>query len=315
LLVIPIFLFLNSNNATATYLSDNYGNHLTYQTLNLYDDFDYTEYYYTMIKGDNEYFVFEYQSVEESLEDFMYALGDKIVSFMKIYTPPSIFFEYLPDLNETPSGNYAWTVQGYIYIIVKTTVFNNPENPLTEMEILATFTNIDTWVFSETTDDYSLGYDHGYDDGYEDGLDDGYVDGYVAGLDAGYDVGYDDGYDAGYEVGEYEGYDLGHSNGYSEGYDAGQNVGYVNGYNDGFDFGHATGLAIGYADGYDEGHDDGYEEGLEVGYEEGYNEGHIDGYNEGSTNSFISKLDKWIVPIVIVVVTAGVFLTFRRGRE
>src|SRR5690606_21641205 len=127
----------------------------------------------------------------------------------------------------------------------------------------------------------SIDYHAGYNDGYSNGFDDGFELGDQNGFDRGYNVGYD------------EGYNEGHQDGQSEGYNIGYNFGYNNGYNRG------------------------YNDGVRVTEPQAYQRGYDDGYNEATNQApikFMSNLHVWLVPAIIIVVIAGIFVGYRRER-
>lgn len=128
----------------------------------------------------------------------------------------------------------------------------------------------------------SIEYQAGYNDGYNNGFDDGFQVGDQNGFDRGYNVGYD------------EGYNEGHQEGQSEGYNIGYNFGYNNGYNRG------------------------YNDGVRATEPQAYQRGYDDGYNEASNQApikFMSNLHVWLVPAIIIVVVAGIFVGYRRERH
>lgn len=98
--------------------------------------------------------------------------------------------------------------------------------------------------------------------------------------------------------------------GYNEGYNRGHNDGYNNGFNDGRVFGEKQGYGLGYSDGYYEGYNDGYTDGIITAEPEAYQRG----YNDGAKSSFIGNLHVWIVPAIIIVIIAGIFVGYRRER-
>lgn len=110
-----------------------------------------------------------------------------------------------------------------------------------------------------------------------------------------YQTGFTDGYEAGSEDGFLDGYNQGRDEGYNIGY----NLGRSEGYNQGYDIG------------YDEGYDIGYDEGLKVSQSEAYNKG----YNDGSKDSFLAKINTWLVPAIILVFIVGIFVTYRKRGE
>ena len=87
-------------------------------------------------------------------------------------------------------------------------------------------------------------------------------------------------------------------------------IGFDNGYNRGYNEGNEDGFEQGFEEGYNQG----FEYGKTVEYEQGYNDGYNDGYNEGIKEPFYSNFDKWIVPAIIIVVIAGIFVGYRRER-
>ena len=121
----------------------------------------------------------------------------------------------------------------------------------------------------------------------------------------------------------YRGYTEGYERGYSEGYDdglyVGEQAGYTEGYNDGYSDGLEDSEAYqrGYDDGYDFGYLDGYFDGLDnadpLAYQRGYNDGYEEATNK-STIKFMSNIQVWLVPAIIIVVIAGIFVGYRRER-
>lgn len=89
--------------------------------------------------------------------------------------------------------------------------------------------------------------------------------------------------------------------------------GYSDGYDYGFDGGTDYGLEIGREEGYDYGYDYGFDEGYEKGISE--SEGYDKGYQDGSTDSFLAKFDKWIVPAIISILFVSGFFAFRGLRK
>lgn len=68
---------------------------------------------------------------------------------------------------------------------------------------------------------------------------------------------------------------------------------------------------------YDVGFNDGYQAGLSQGYQNGYSNGYRKGFDDGLKEpplSFLNNLHVWIVPAIIVVVVAGIFVGYRRER-
>ena len=116
-----------------------------------------------------------------------------------------------------------------------------------------------------------------------------------------YDVGYQDGFDAGYEKG------------LDDGFDNGYDTGFITGYNYGYGIGHDEG----YIEGYERGYDVGINESHPNVYQRGYNDGYSDGYNDGVNvppMSFVNNLHVWIVPAIIIVIIAGIFVGYRKER-
>lgn len=92
----------------------------------------------------------------------------------------------------------------------------------------------------------------------------------------------------------------------NDAYNIGFNDGYSVGYNDGRVYGENEGYGRGYAEGYDNGYNDGVMEAEPEAYQRGY--------NDGAKSSFIGNLHVWIVPAIIIVVIAGIFVGYRRER-
>jgi len=107
-------------------------------------------------------------------------------------------------------------------------------------------------------------------------------------------------YHFGYLVGLEE--NISESDAYRIGYDTGYNRGYTDG------------NEIGYERGYEDGYEQGFDYGKTVEYEQGYNDGYNDGYSEGIKEPFYSNFHVWIVPAIIIVVIAGIFVGYRRER-
>ena len=110
-------------------------------------------------------------------------------------------------------------------------------------------------------------------------------------------------------------------NAYNRGFNDGREIGYNEGYEDGFYFGEQTGYNNGYNTGYNSGYNigynDGYDDGVRVTEPEAYQRGYDDGYNTASNNAlfkFTSNLHMWLVPAIIIVVIAGIFVGYRRER-
>lgn len=89
------------------------------------------------------------------------------------------------------------------------------------------------------------------------------------------------------------------------------NIGFNDGYGIGFDDGFINGENSGYGRGYSTGYNDGYTRGVRDAEPEAYQRG----YNEGAMNSFQAKLHVWIVPAIIVVIIAGIFVGYRKERH
>lgn len=90
-------------------------------------------------------------------------------------------------------------------------------------------------------------------------------------------------------------------------------IDYNAGYNDGYNEGRNQGYSSGFNDGYASGYNSGYNAGINVSQQEAYQKGYNDGLNDAYPQ-FINKLDKWIVPAIIVVIVAGIFVGYRRER-
>lgn len=73
---------------------------------------------------------------------------------------------------------------------------------------------------------------------------------------------------------------------------------YQQGYEKGFEEGEIVGRGIATGDAYDLGYRDGYKEALK----------------NANVDSFYANFDKWIVPAIIIVVVAGIFVGYRRER-
>ena len=121
------------------------------------------------------------------------------------------------------------------------------------------------------------------------------------------------------------GYNDGYNNGYNDGFQVGDENGYNRGYNDGYDDGFDYGRDLGRREGYNDGYDDGYEQGIIIGkqfsYEDGFIDGQEFGYNLGyddamklATTKFQTNLHVWLIPAIIIVVIAGIFVGYRRER-
>ena len=88
---------------------------------------------------------------------------------------------------------------------------------------------------------------------------------------------------------------------------------YDQGYNDGFNEGRSRGYSSGYNDGYASGYNTGYNAGLQASQQQAYQRGYEDGLKNAYPN-FINNLHQWIVPAIIVVIVAGIFVGCRRER-
>ena len=72
---------------------------------------------------------------------------------------------------------------------------------------------------------------------------------------------------------------------------------------------------------YEQGYNDGFEEGEKIGsgiatgeaYDLGYENGYKDALKNANVDAFLANFDKWIVPAIIIVVVAGIFVGYRRG--
>ncbi|MEM1974307.1 MAG: hypothetical protein QXN68_05920 [Thermoplasmata archaeon] len=79
---------------------------------------------------------------------------------------------------------------------------------------------------------------------------------------------------------------------------------------------------IGDSEGYNRGYNAGYSEGYNVGYrngmliteQEAYQRGYEDGINSAVAKP-LSNLHIWLVPAIIIVVIAGIFVGYRRERH
>ena len=103
----------------------------------------------------------------------------------------------------------------------------------------------------------------------------------------------------------------------TESYNRGYTDGYNTGRNEGYNIGYDYGRSFGYSEGYSVGYDDGYYDGLRSSDPETYQRGYNDGYNDASKTTiskFTSNFDKWIVPAIIIVIIAGIFVGYRRER-
>jgi hypothetical protein len=99
--------------------------------------------------------------------------------------------------------------------------------------------------------------------------------------------------------------------GYSVGYNDGRDVGF----DQGFDQGKTAGIDEGYTNGKTDGYTEGYNAGVQAQNPAIYDDGYNAGYKEGSEKSFMSNLDKWIVPAIITVMVLGAFVSIRIRRN
>lgn len=99
----------------------------------------------------------------------------------------------------------------------------------------------------------------------------------------------------------------------AEEYTRGYNDGYNNGYNQGYNQGYNVGRSEGLEDGYNNGYEEGYTDGVRVTEPEAYQRGYDDGL-KATTSKFTSNLHVWLVPAIIIVVVAGIFVGYRRER-
>lgn len=86
---------------------------------------------------------------------------------------------------------------------------------------------------------------------------------------------------------------------------------YQQGYNEGYDAGYNAGEYYGYNNGYSNGYDTGYYAGINSTHNEAYQQG----YQKGANDSFLSGLQNWIVPAIIVVIILGGFITVIHKRK
>ena len=87
-------------------------------------------------------------------------------------------------------------------------------------------------------------------------------------------------------------------------------IGFRDGYERGVYDGYTRGKSEGYNDGYNTGYNEGYGDGTRASQSEAYQQG----YNDGARSSFQSNLHKWLVPAIIIIVIAGIFVGYRRER-
>lgn len=276
-----IFTFTIFNNRKASAALTDYGTNMTYKTLNLWFDFEY-QYYYQHVSG--LYYVFEYQPVETSLEELIRAWGPSAENFMKLYTNVTIF-QYLENTGTIPSdGDIGWTAEdGYIYLIITSEYVEEYSESIEDfitghLWALEDAIKVDTWVITESTPDYQIGYNAGYSNGHQAGYQSGYSDGWNA-KEAQFNLELPALLAAEFQ----EGYSAGRADGFNEG------------------------AIIGYDIGYEEG----YDEGLQVSQGEAYDKGYQDGANE----SFIGTMDSWLVPAIIVVMLLGGYFAIARKKH
>lgn len=259
---------------SASYIADNYGTNMVYKTLYLNDivnnDFEFTGFWW---ENTIDTFAFEYKPVEISLEELIRAWDDSVPFFMKLYTLVTTL-EYLSNVNSIPTDDVGWTNEdGFIYVIVDrlylrdtySHYFDNPSYTEEQATILAMADlteniRVDTWVITESTPDYQVGYNTGYQHGYN------------------------------------AGYQNGHNQGYNEGFSDGEIVGYNDGLDDGYNQGHADG----YQEGFDIGYDIGYDDGLQVSESEAYDKGYMDGANESFIASLDKWIVPAIIIVMLV---------------
>lgn len=102
-----------------------------------------------------------------------------------------------------------------------------------------------------------------------------------------------------------------------EAFDDEYNRGYLDGYNQGLEDGFADGYQVGYNNGkeagFNEGYLEGYDDGILEAGSEAYNKGYEDG-TKASISKFTANLHVWLVPAIIVVTVAGIFVGYRRER-
>ena len=231
--MILTFTIFNNNKASASDAIDFGGTNMVFKTLYLYDianpDFEFTgNWWENEVRGT---FIFEHAPIEESLGTLMQAWSDVIVNFMEVYTQASGTFPYLANTNSSLIGNIGWHADdGYLYIIVKETYFQEyypNDTPVQAMGELAEVIRVNSWVITESTPDYQLGYNTGYNNGYSKGREAGFSNGWHAKeeqvnlelpilLADEYQRGLSDGYDEGVLVSQGEAYELGYKAGANE---------------------------------------------------------------------------------------------------
>lgn len=176
LLIIFVLIIFNTTYTSASYMNENYGNYLIFTTLSLHDDFEFTGYYWFEEETNN--YIFEFKPVENSMDEFIRFLWSNVYNFMDIYhSTYGTSYKFYPYPYSDTIEPIAWSVDdGYIYLIIKTTWFQeleiNEQDILPTLDDLTKAINVDTFVFSELTDDYSIGYNKGYNKGYKDAFKD-----------------------------------------------------------------------------------------------------------------------------------------------
>lgn len=107
-------------------------------------------------------------------------------------------------------------------------------------------------------------------------------------------------------------YDFGYIAGLEE--NISDNDAYRIGYDNGYNRGYTEGNELGYEQGFEDGYEQGFDYGKTVEYEHGYKDGYDDGFSDGIREPFFSNFHVWIVPAIIIVVVAGIFVGYRRER-
>ena len=235
-----------------------------------------------------------------------------------------------------PTTTYSITIVLSYIIDVATS------NPYADYNIndLKLYQDFNFYVYES---DHMDGYDEGYNLGTDLGFDTGYTQGYISGRgDYGfYDPNgwiwrdYEYGYASGVLYGELETssnifvngisayinpdtgvpYIQTNTKDYIQGYAGGRSataydifhngiydsvIGYIN---------PATGLPYVASASHD--FQQGYTSDSTLAYNSGYNNGYVD----GSTTSFMSGIDTWIVPAIIIVLIGGGFIAFAKMRN
>ena len=236
LIVLSLFVIFTLsfvNKASASDAIDFGGTNMVFKTLYLYDianpDFEFTgNWWENEVRGT---FIFEHAPIDESLGNLMQAWGDVIINFMEVYTQASGTFQYLTNTDSALIGDIGWHADdGYLYIIVKQAYFQEyypGYTPVQAMGELAEVIRVNSWVITESTSDYQIGYNAGYSNGHQDGYNLGYSNGWNAKeaqfnlelpalLAAEFQEGYSVGYDDGLLVSQGEAYDKGYQDGANE---------------------------------------------------------------------------------------------------